>query len=267
MGANEHQVCIGNEAVCGREGVDGEEALLGMDLKLESSEIRHIIIITKSLLNRLGLERADTAERALQVITDLLEKHGQGGSCMEDNCSFTYHNSFLVSDRTEAWVLETSGWYWAAEKCTYIEIEQAPHTYAMVLSRPAWLWGAEMGANEHQVCIGNEAVCGREGVDGEEALLGMDLKLESSEIRHIIIITKSLLNRLGLERADTAERALQVITDLLEKHGQGGSCMEDNCSFTYHNSFLVSDRTEAWVLETSGWYWAAEKVKGNNQTS
>lgn len=48
-------------------------------------------------------------------------------------------------------------------------------TYAVVLSRPAWLWGAEMGANEHQVCVGNEAVWGKESADGEEALLGMDL--------------------------------------------------------------------------------------------
>ncbi|KAK0143905.1 Secernin-3 [Merluccius polli] len=131
----------------------------------------------------------------------------------------------------------------AKVECTYIEVEQAPHTHAVVLSRPAWLWGAEMGANEHQVCIGNEAVWGREGCDGEEALLGMDLV------------------RLGLERADTAEKAVCVITDLLEKHGQGGACMEDDCSFTYHNSFLVADRTEAWVLETSGRYWAAERVK------
>ncbi|MED6275731.1 Secernin-3, partial [Characodon lateralis] len=60
-------------------------------------------------------------------------------------------------------------------ECTYIEIEQVAHTYAVVLSKPAWLWGAEMGANEHQVCIGNEAVWGRESADGEEALLGMDL--------------------------------------------------------------------------------------------
>lgn len=60
-------------------------------------------------------------------------------------------------------------------KCTYIEIEQVAHTHAVVLSKPAWLWGAEMGANEHQVCIGNEAVWGRESADGEEALLGMDL--------------------------------------------------------------------------------------------
>lgn len=128
-------------------------------------------------------------------------------------------------------------------ECTYIEIEQVAHTHAVVLSRPAWLWGAEMGANEHQVCIGNEAVWGRESADGDEALLGMDLV------------------RLGLERADTAERAVDVIAELLEKYGQGGSCMEDESGFTYHNSFLISDRKEAWLLETSGKLWAAEKVE------
>lgn len=55
---------------------------------------------------------------------------------------------------------------------------------------------------------------------------------------------------------------MDVITELLDKYGQGGNCMEDQCGFTYHNSFLISDRTEAWVLETAGKYWAAEKVEG-----
>ena len=72
-------------------------------------------------------------------------------------------------------------------------------------------------------------------------------------------------HRLGLERADTAEKAVDVITELLEKHGQGGSCMEDDSGFTYHNSFLISDRKEAWLLETSGKYWAAERVEGNQR--
>ncbi|XP_071475159.1 secernin-3 isoform X2 [Marmota flaviventris] len=130
-------------------------------------------------------------------------------------------------------------------KCTYIEIDQVSETYAVVLSRPAWLWGAEMGANELGVCIGNEAVWGREEVCDEEALLGMDLV------------------RLGLERADTAEKALKVIVDLLEKYGQGGNCTEGRVEFSYHNSFLIADRNEAWILETAGKHWAAEKVKGN----
>lgn len=60
-------------------------------------------------------------------------------------------------------------------QCTYIEIEQVPKTHAVALSRPSWLWGAEMGANEHGVCIANEAVVTREPASESEALLGMDL--------------------------------------------------------------------------------------------
>ena len=52
-----------------------------------------------------------------------------------------------------------------------------PHTHGVVLSKPAWMWGAEMGANEHGVCIGNEAVWTKvnSANDAEEKLLGMDL--------------------------------------------------------------------------------------------
>uniref|UniRef100_A0A8C2CLV5 Secernin-2 n=1 Tax=Cyprinus carpio TaxID=7962 RepID=A0A8C2CLV5_CYPCA len=127
-------------------------------------------------------------------------------------------------------------------QCTYISIPQAEHTHAVVLSRPAWLWGAEMGANEHGVCVGNEAVWTKEPVDPEEALLGMDLV------------------RLGLERGDSAWAALKVITGLLEQHGQGGACREAPEPFSYHNTFLLVDRQEAWVLETAGKLWAAQKV-------
>ncbi|KAL6486188.1 hypothetical protein MHYP_G00055800 [Metynnis hypsauchen] len=127
-------------------------------------------------------------------------------------------------------------------ECTYISIPQVEHTYAVVLSRPAWLWGAEMGANEHGVCIGNEAVWTREPVSPEEALLGMDLV------------------RLALERGDSAWAALHVITELLEQHGQGGACREDPEHFSYHNTFLLADRQEAWVLETAGKLWAAQKI-------
>ena len=69
--------------------------------------------------------------------------------------------------------------------------------------------------------------------------------------------------RLGLERGDTAEEALNVICTLLEKYGQGGPCCENKSDTCYYNSFIIADGKEAWVLETSGKHWAAEKVTGN----
>ncbi|CAN9510814.1 unnamed protein product [Ophioblennius macclurei] len=127
-------------------------------------------------------------------------------------------------------------------ECTFIRIPQVERTHAVVLSKPSWMWGAEMGANEHGVCIGNEAVWTRFPLVPGEGLLGMDLV------------------RLGLERGDNAWEALKVITCLLEQHGQGGQCREDPEPFSYHNTFLLVDRSEAWVLETAGRLWAAQKV-------
>ncbi|KAK3876593.1 hypothetical protein Pcinc_018638 [Petrolisthes cinctipes] len=134
-------------------------------------------------------------------------------------------------------------------KCTYIEIDQVEKTHAVILSKPSWMWGAEMGANDRGVCIGNEAVWTKlQGDDDStERLLGMDLL------------------RLGLERGNTAESAMDVITSLLEEHGQGGPCSDTVPGLLYHNSFLIADPTEAWVLETAGRHWAAENIKSGHR--
>ena len=69
-------------------------------------------------------------------------------------------------------------------------------------------------------------------------------------------------SRLGLERAKTAREALDVITGLLSAHGQGGNTCEDHNfgQWTYHNSYIIVDPQEAWLLDTAGKLWAAKKV-------
>ena len=131
-------------------------------------------------------------------------------------------------------------------QCTYLQIPQVEQTSEVVLSMPRWMWGAEMGANEHGVVIGNEAVWTTQPY-AESGLLGMDLV------------------RLGLERGGTALASLRVIVDLMEEYGQGGNCAE-HFAFNYHNSYLIADQNEAWVLETAGRYWVAEKITSGTRS-
>ena len=126
-------------------------------------------------------------------------------------------------------------------QCTYIKIPQVEKTPAVLLSRPFWMWGAEMGINEHGLVIGNEAVWSKIPANKEPALLGMDLL------------------RLALERAKSALEAVDVIVDLLEEFGQGGSHIKPGYLY-YHNSYLISDPQESWVLETIGKQWAARHI-------
>lgn len=129
----------------------------------------------------------------------------------------------------------------------YLEIPEEG-AFALVGSRPAWLWGFEHGVNEHRVAIGNEAVYTTGHVtEGPAALIGMDLV------------------RLGLERATSARRAVEVMEELLERYGQAGDCYRTGGS--YDSSFLVCDPSEAWVVETSGPSVHAERFDGGTAIS
>ena len=126
--------------------------------------------------------------------------------------------------------------------CTWITIPQVRETRRVLLSRPFWMWGAEMGANEDGLVIGNEAVFTDQPYS-KTGLTGMDLL------------------RLALERTSSAETACELIIELLETHGQGGGCGYENRQFTYHNSFIVADRNSGYVLETAGEEWACEAIQ------
>ncbi|XP_053323718.1 secernin-1 isoform X2 [Spea bombifrons] len=98
-------------------------------------------------------------------------------------------------------------------QCTYLEVDQVQRTHAVLLTKPVWMWGGEMGANEHGVCIGNVAVTTKQEASDSKLLLGMDLV------------------RLGLERGKTAKESVDIIVSLLEEHGQDGvKCICDHFS-------------------------------------
>lgn len=122
----------------------------------------------------------------------------------------------------------------------YLEIPQATETYRVVGAQPLWLWGFEHGVNEWGVAIGNEAIYTRAEVQ-EVGLLGMDLV------------------RIGLERARTAQEAVDIIGRLVEQYGIGGSAREHD-PYYYDNGFLIADPNEVWHLETVGRHWVARKV-------
>ena len=130
----------------------------------------------------------------------------------------------------------------------YLELPD-PGAAAFVGSRPTWLWGVEHGVNEHGVAIGNEKLytTGRPKARAA-ALLGMDLV------------------RLGLERGRSAEHAVEVMTGLIEAHGQGGSGERDSFS-PYDSSFLVADATGGWIVETCDRTWAARPFRSGASVS
>ena len=143
-------------------------------------------------------------------------------------------------------------------RATYIEVEAArTDTLGCLISRPTWMWGAEHGVNEASVAVGNTTVYTLlDPRRSPPALTGMDLV------------------RLALERASTAADAVEVITTMIERYGQGGSGQQvdvDGQARPYWSSFLVTDCVTAFVVDTSGAAWADEQVQDaraiSNRTS
>lgn len=113
------------------------------------------------------------------------------------------------------------------------EIPEAPETYNVVGNM-----------NEHQVAIGESTWGGRKELEDTTGQSVMDY---------------GSLIYVALERARTAEEALKIMTDLVEKYGyaSGGE------------SFTIADKNEVWVLEMigkgaeKGAVWVAVRIPDN----
>lgn len=128
-------------------------------------------------------------------------------------------------------------------RTTYLAIE--PHdgdTLGVLGSRPRWMWGMEHGVNEAGLAVGNEAIwTTRNPATYPDALVGMDLV------------------RLALERGASAREGVDVILELLVRHGQGGGGHAGG-EEPYWSSFLLADPHEAYVIDTSATDHAVARV-------
>jgi secernin len=131
----------------------------------------------------------------------------------------------------------------AMAPCQFVPVPQVRETLRHVGSRPYWCWGYEHGFNECQVVIGNEALPSPLSFT-EPKLIGMELL------------------RLGLERGRSAAEAVEVMTDLVTRYGQGR--FENDAGVrTYDNGYIIADPREAFVLETAGHQWAVKQVSAS----
>ena len=161
----------------------------------------------------------------------------------------------IVPDEGPVWFAKNSDR--EPTEAQYIECHEPEHAMAerpselpdlrpmarVLLSRPAWMWGCEMGVNQYGVAIGNEAVFTRLPT-AKAGYSGMDFQ------------------RLALAHCRSADDALENLIELTEALPQGGRMGHRSSRFRYHSSFVVADPRTAWVLETAGRYWAAKRVRG-----
>jgi secernin len=123
----------------------------------------------------------------------------------------------------------------------YLELPQARRTYTVIASQPPGVWGYDHGVNDQQVAVGRAALRMRLRCQ-RPTLLGTDLV------------------RLVLERAHSARHAVDLLIDLIDRHGQGGFPDCPVASET-DNAFLIADPSEAFAVETSGAHWVYQEVQ------
>lgn len=114
-------------------------------------------------------------------------------------------------------------------------LPQVRRTWTVLAGRCPGQWGYPHGVNEHGVSIGLSTIRTKR----REPAIGL---------------TGPDLVRLGLERGGSARQAVDAITDLASRQGQGMA------EAGIDSAFLVADGREAFVIEMFGRYWAVQRA-------
>jgi dipeptidase len=122
----------------------------------------------------------------------------------------------------------------------YLTLQEARQTYAVLGSQPQQCWGLTHGVNEHRLAVGCADWAGKLHCD-EPGVTGTDL------------------TRLALERCRTACQALDLLTSLVARHGQGRPAAEAFADEADH-LFLIADPTQAFALEAAGDAWVVQEI-------
>jgi secernin len=126
----------------------------------------------------------------------------------------------------------------------FVLVQQVRQTHTVLAAGPQGSWGYLQGVNDHRVAVGVSSWQSRFQMD-RPGLLGPDLV------------------RLVLERAGSARHGLEVLTDLIVRHGQGSFANspegegEGECG---DHIFLIADPQEAFAVEAAGSAWAAQEI-------
>jgi secernin len=123
----------------------------------------------------------------------------------------------------------------------YLELPQVRQTWTVLGSRPAGWWGYSQAVNEHGLVMGCVALATNLAATGP-GLTGGDLV------------------RLVLERCQRARQAVDLVADLLERHGPSASPDRTPEEGSDHG-LLIADGQEAFAVETAGRYWVYQEIR------
>ncbi len=124
-------------------------------------------------------------------------------------------------------------------RATFVDLPQIRETFAHLGARPEGAWGYAHGVNCHGVAAG----CTR---------LRSLLRLDAPGL------TGPDLVRLTLERSRSALSAVELLTDLINRHGQG--TFPGSSADTTDCAILVADPLEAFLIEAGGRAWVRQDI-------